>query len=99
MKHVMIVLIRAYQTLLSPVLPHTCVYTPSCSNYALEAFQRHGFVRGSRLTATRLLRCWPWNGGQDPVPHEVVRKHPERSAQHTGPPASMGCAASGHRGS
>ena len=62
-------LVRAYQLILSPVLPPSCRFTPSCSAYAHEALSRHGAVRGSWLAARRLARCHPWNpGGYDPVP-------------------------------
>ena len=49
--------------------PSPCRFVPTCSNYALDAFERHGAVRGSALTLRRLLRCHPWGGhGWDPVP-------------------------------
>ena len=61
--------VRTYQLVLSPLLPPSCRFTPSCSAYALEALSRHGAVRGSWLAARRLARCHPWNpGGYDPVP-------------------------------
>jgi putative membrane protein insertion efficiency factor len=65
--------IRAYRTLVSPLMPHTCRFTPSCSVYALEALKQHGPVKGLWLTARRLARCHPvtWLGGSsgfDPVP-------------------------------
>lgn len=61
--------IRAYQLLISPVLPPSCRFTPTCSAYALEAVARHGAVRGSWLATRRICRCHPWNdGGYDPVP-------------------------------
>ena len=65
--------IRAYRILVSPLLPHTCRFTPSCSVYALEALKQHGPVKGLWLTARRLARCHPitWLGGSsgfDPVP-------------------------------
>jgi putative membrane protein insertion efficiency factor len=64
-----IVPVRAYQWFISPLLPPSCRYEPTCSAYAVEAFQRHGLLRGSFLTARRLLRCHPWGGsGYDPVP-------------------------------
>ena len=64
-----IVPVRAYQWFISPMLPPSCRYEPTCSAYAIEAFQRHGLLRGSFLTARRLLRCHPWGGsGYDPVP-------------------------------
>jgi len=62
-------LIRLYQRTLSRLLPKVCRFTPSCSQYAVEAFERHGFFRGLRLSLARLVRCHPWNpGGSDPVP-------------------------------
>jgi putative membrane protein insertion efficiency factor len=61
--------VRAYQLMLSPLLPPSCRFTPSCSAYAHEALTRHGALRGSWLAARRLARCHPWNpGGYDPVP-------------------------------
>lgn len=65
----LILLIRAYQTTISPMLPAACRYTPSCSAYAAEAIERHGARRGSWLALRRLGRCHPWGGtGHDPVP-------------------------------
>jgi len=67
-KQVAVALIRAYQLLVSPCLSSRCIYSPSCSSYALAAYRRFGFWRGSALAARRLLRCWPWNaGGYDPI--------------------------------
>ena len=69
MKHVMVFLVRGYQLIVSPCLPSVCMFTPSCSEFSAEAYRRHGFWRGTRLTLARLLRCWPWAaGGHDPVP-------------------------------
>ena len=68
-KALFILLIRAYQRLISPLLPPSCRFTPSCSHYGIEALQKHGLIRGSYLTITRILRCHPWSkGGHDPVP-------------------------------
>jgi uncharacterized protein len=68
-KSVMIALIIAYQRFVAPALPASCIYQPSCSSFALDAYKRHGFWRGTRLALGRLLRCWPWSaGGFDPVP-------------------------------
>ncbi len=65
----LIVVVRAYQRWISPLLPPSCRFYPSCSAYAVEALSRHGLLRGSWLTARRLLRCGPWHpGGIDPVP-------------------------------
>lgn len=61
--------IRAYQLLISPVVPPHCRYSPSCSAYALEAVRRLGPGRGGWLALKRILRCHPWGGhGFDPVP-------------------------------
>jgi putative membrane protein insertion efficiency factor len=66
---VLILLVRVYQITLSPLLPTSCRYYPSCSTYAIEALERHGAVRGGWLTLRRLVRCNPFTpGGYDPVP-------------------------------
>ena len=60
-------LVRVYQQAVSPWLPATCRYTPTCSQYAVEALREYGAVRGSVLAAWRVLRCNPWGGhGYDP---------------------------------
>ena len=65
----LILLVRGYQVVLGPLLGGSCRFSPSCSNYALEALDRHGARRGFALTARRLCRCHPWGGsGHDPVP-------------------------------
>jgi putative membrane protein insertion efficiency factor len=62
-------LIRFYQIAISPMLPSTCRFEPSCSQYGYEAFKRHGFFRGAYLTVRRIARCNPFHeGGYDPVP-------------------------------
>jgi putative membrane protein insertion efficiency factor len=62
-------LIRGYQIVLSPLLPPSCRFHPSCSQYALEAVTRHGALKGGWLAARRLARCHPFHpGGYDPVP-------------------------------
>lgn len=64
-----ILFIRAYQVAISPLLPGSCRFAPSCSEYALEAVRRYGAFRGGLLAFKRVLRCHPWNaGGVDPVP-------------------------------
>jgi len=61
--------LRVYRRFVSPLIPPSCRFTPSCSAYAVEALQVHGPVRGSWLTVRRVLRCAPWHpGGYDPVP-------------------------------
>ena len=69
MRTVFILLIRGYQVGISPLLPASCRYYPSCSAYAIEAFERYGVMRGFHLTISRLLRCHPFHaGGYGPVP-------------------------------
>ena len=64
-----ILLIRFYQVCISPLKPPTCRFTPTCSQYALEAFRKHGVIKGFYLTVKRILKCHPWGGhGYDPVP-------------------------------
>ena len=65
----LLIIIRAYRKFLSPILPDSCRFYPSCSAYAEEAVLRHGFIRGFWLSTKRVLRCHPLNpGGHDPVP-------------------------------
>lgn len=62
-------LIRGYQRFISPALPPSCRFYPSCSTYALEAVAKYGLLKGSYLAARRLMRCHPFHpGGVDPVP-------------------------------
>jgi len=60
---VAVLLVRAYQRGVSPLLPARCKYHPSCSQYALDALRELGFARGSLVAAWRLLRCNPWSDG------------------------------------
>ena len=65
----LVLLVRGYQVLISPLLPQSCRYYPSCSSYAVTALQRHGPLKGTWLAGHRLLRCNPWSaGGVDHVP-------------------------------
>ena len=66
---VMLALIAFYRTCISPLLPPTCRYTPTCSQYAKEAIQKYGPFKGGWLALKRILRCNPFGGsGYDPVP-------------------------------
>lgn len=61
--------IRFYQKFISPLTPPSCRYTPTCSQYAVEALRKHGPLKGMYLAVRRILRCHPWGGhGYDPVP-------------------------------
>lgn len=69
MKQVFIFLIRFYQKALSPMLGANCRYTPTCSQYAVEALKKYGIWKGGRLAIKRIVSCHPWGGhGYDPVP-------------------------------
>jgi uncharacterized protein len=71
MRKPLISLIRGYQLILSPYLPAACRYTPTCSQYGIEALQRFGAAKGSWLTLKRICRCHPgYPGGYDPVPEQ-----------------------------
>ena len=72
---VMLAFVRCYQLAVSPYLPGTCRYLPTCSDYAIEALQKHGWARGLILTAWRLLRCHPFAKGRcDPVPDKPTQR-------------------------
>lgn len=81
MKYPLLALIKLYQWTISPLLGPVCKYYPSCSHYGYTAIDRHGAVKGTALTAWRILRCNPWSlGGVDHVPprkrprwHEMLR--------------------------
>lgn len=69
MRAVFLALIRFYQRAISPALPPSCRFTPTCSQYSYEAISRYGVWRGSWLAVRRILRCHPFHpGGYDPVP-------------------------------
>ena len=79
MRHVAVVLIRLYQWTVSPLLGPRCRFYPSCSHYALEAFERFGVLKGAWLTLARIARCHPLHpGGFDPVPASEPRLPSER---------------------
>ena len=79
-KKLILGVIRAYRTAISPLLPASCRYYPSCSQYALTAVERFGAWRGSQMAVARILRCHPFHpGGYDPVP-EVEGAKGDRDA-------------------
>ena len=72
-KTVLMGLLRGYKRVLSPMLPPSCRYVPTCSEYAAEAIERYGALRGSALAIWRVLRCHPFvRGGYDPVPWNAL---------------------------
>ena len=74
MRYVLKILIRAYQVALSPLLGANCRYYPTCSQYAIEAIETHGSLRGTWLAIKRISRCHPWHeGGFDPVPGRCLK--------------------------
>jgi putative membrane protein insertion efficiency factor len=83
---ILVALVRCYQLTLSGWVGWQCRFVPSCSNYAIEALQRHGALKGTWMTVARLLRCHPVGGsGYDPVPEKFRwRCWRKESDQHTG---------------
>ena len=82
MKTVLRFLLRLYQRWISPALPPSCRYGPSCSNYVLEAVELHGALRGSLLAVWRVLRCHPFaRGGYDPVPRPKISPQSHRDTE------------------
>ena len=76
MKRILLALLRFYKRNISPLLPNACIYTPTCSEYAMEAIEKHGVFKGTWLAIQRVLRCNPFHeGGYDPVPEP--KKHKE----------------------
>lgn len=95
--------IRVYRALISPLLPASCIYTPTCSSYALTVILRHGVLRGTILAAARLGRCVGglYHGGEDPPPevfsfaevaraYRVHRRRPSRRLRDQPPRDTMG---------
>ncbi len=78
MRRAAIGMLRLYKRWISPALPPSCRYVPTCSEYAMEAVERYGVLRGGLMSAWRLLRCHPFvKGGYDPV----VKAHDHRKAR------------------
>ena len=76
MKRILLAMLRFYKRSISPLLPNACRFTPTCSEYAMEAIQKHGALKGTGLAIWRVLRCIPFSkGGYDPVPEP--KKHKE----------------------
>ena len=74
MKYLLIGLVRLYQLIISPYMPSSCRYHPTCSHYGIDALRKHGAFKGSWLTVKRIARCHPWSkGGYDPVPEPETK--------------------------
>jgi len=76
--------VRGYQLLISPVMPGTCRFYPTCSSYAIDAFGHHGVFKGGWLAIKRIGRCHPWGGSEfDPVPgSELAIRASEEARKH-----------------
>ena len=85
MKRLFLALIRFYQRHISPALPARCRFLPTCSQYAVEAIERFGAVKGGFLALKRLLRCHPFYRGAmyDPVPEKISRHKPKKNRRKT----------------
>ncbi len=91
---VLVSVLRAYQRFVSPLLPPACRVVPTCSEYAAEAVELHGILRGSVLAVARLLRCHPFcRGGFDPVPRpsEAAPAEREKEDLSVSSPRAHGC--------
>jgi uncharacterized protein len=87
MKKTLIWLVQGYRKFISPLTPPSCRFTPTCSEYAIEAIDRFGTIKGSYLATLRILRCNPFHpGGYDPVPQVSGKasddEHPPCDRQH-----------------
>lgn len=79
MRHILLLLIKLYQILLSPFLGQRCRFYPSCSNYAYEAIAVHGAIKGGWFAIKRLFKCHPWHpGGIDKVPPLMPKKYQKK---------------------
>jgi len=76
MNKIIIFLVTLYQRYISPIKPSTCRFYPSCSEYTIQAFEEYNFLKALMFSATRILRCHPFNpGGYDPLPAPTKKKH------------------------
>lgn len=77
MARILMLFVRIYQLVLSPLIPPTCRFYPTCSQYAIGVLSRHGTVKGTVLTLIRILKCHPFHpGGHDPVPERIAQRLP-----------------------
>ena len=84
MKKILKFFIKLYRKFISPILPQSCRFTPSCSEYAIEAIDKFGAIRGTILASYRILRCNPFcRGGYDPVPDKFTFKRQEMKREDT----------------
>ena len=96
-KTLLLALLRGYKRALSPFLPPACRYVPTCSEYAAEAIEIHGALRGSAMAIWRVLRCHPFvRGGYDPVPMLEVGNDPENNGASFHRTAGGGCPHTSH---
>lgn len=83
MRKLFIAIIKCYQFLLSPLLGQNCRFHPTCSEYALEAINRHGVIKGGYLSLRRLIKCHPFHaGGFDPVPDYAKNENQKNTADN-----------------
>ena len=86
LKKLLILPIRGYQYLISPLLGSNCRFYPSCSHYTIEAIETHGIIKGGYLGVRRILRCHPYSaGGMDPVPPRCGCNKPHNNDDSSGP--------------
>ena len=71
----LLIIIKVYQLIISPILRSNCRFLPTCSEYAIESLKSHGLIKGIILTIKRIARCHPWGGhGYDPIPSKNLKK-------------------------
>ena len=90
MKYILIGLLRMYKKIISPMLPNSCRFHPTCSVYAMEALEKHGVLNGTWLAIKRVLKCHPFHkGGFDPVPGQAPTLFRRFVADDAAPPSSL----------